>query len=62
MSSDNDACSIGSIEDGELGGSSSIWGNSFIGSIITDFSCFDCRFKESYYTQKPHIEDVKNFL
>lgn len=56
--SSEEAESIGGVEIEN----SSIWGNSYIGSVINDFSCFDNQFKGSMYGQKPQIEDIKNFL
>ncbi len=41
---------------------SSIWGNSYIGSVINDFSCFDNIYEGSIYGLQPIHEDFKNFI
>lgn len=41
---------------------SSIWGNSYIASVINDFSCFDSMYEGTLYGVQPLQEDFKNFI
>lgn len=41
---------------------SSLWGNSYIASVINDFSCFDYIYEDGAKKEPPQPEDIKNFI